>query len=416
MGFVRAPRLPLSESDYRMKCHKIDAVVKLTERCNINCTYCYMFNKDSRLFESKPKQMSAATAREVAVFLAQGAVDTQASIVRIVLHGGEPMMMRPADFDRICQIFIDVIAPVARVQFTIQTNATLVDERWIALIEKYCIGVGISLDGDRAVNDSRRIDHRGRGTYDRSVAGCRKLFEAHAAGRIARPAVLCVIDPEQDGAATFLHLVQEIGFKWLDFMLPIDTRDTLTPDVARGVGVYLRDVFTAWQALGDREVSIRFFDGFYTFMTGYDRASGRALEQNDGTLILTVASDGTYGPDDTLRIVSDDYFVHDCRDLPLRDYLRMPAIAEIQRANATPAAECQECAWAAFCVGGSMHGRVVNRYSRANGYAGRSGLCEGLMSIYVLLARHMIERGYPADAMYDRLDRAAARLQEAVAA
>lgn len=38
------------------------------------------------------------------------------------------------------------------------------------------------------------------------------------------------------------------------------------------------------------------------------------------------------------------------------------------------------------------------------------------MEIYAKMARKMIEAGYPREAMYDRLDRSAQRLVEAVAA
>jgi uncharacterized protein len=398
-----------------MKFDKIDAVLKVTERCNINCTYCYMFNKESELFRAKPKQMSLETAAAVARFLRQGAIDAEASVVRLILHGGEPMMMRPDQFDRMCQLFVDEIQGAADVQFSMQTNATLVSDEWVDLIGKYGMGLGISLDGDRRVNDTHRVDHQGRGTYDRSIRGARRLFEASRAGRVQSPAVLCVINPDEHGGDTLRHLVEDIGFKWIDFLLPIDTRDTLAADTGTRVGAYLAQVFEAWNAMGDRSVSIRFFDQFYTFMTGIDRPSNRAVGQSRGTQILTVASDGTYGPDDTLRIVSDDYFSFDCRETPLAAYLRDPRIAAIERANSQAPAECDSCAWSAYCLGGSTNGRVVNRYSPATGFESKSGLCEGLQDIYGRLARQLVGLGYPPDAMYQRLDRRVPA-REAVAA
>lgn len=388
-----------------MKFDKIDAVLKVTERCNINCTYCYMFNKESELFRAKPKQMPLETVAAVARFLRQGALDSEASVVRLILHGGEPMMMRPDQFDRMCQLFVDEISGAAQVQFSMQTNATLVSEAWVALIEKYSIGIGISLDGDRRVNDTRRVDHQGRGTYDRSIRGARRLFAASEEGRIRAPAVLCVINPDEHGGETLRHLVREIGFKWIDFLLPIDTRETLPSDAGARVGTYLGQVFDAWNEMGDKSVSIRFFDQFYTFMTGVDRPTKRPAARSRGTQIITVASDGTYGPDDTLRIVSDDYFSFDCRETPLADYLTHPAILEIERANRQAPSACDGCAWSAYCLGGSTNGRVVNRYSPATGFDAKSGLCEGLRDIYTRLARQMIGLGYPPELMYQRLDR-----------
>jgi len=403
-----------------MELHKIEAVLKVTERCNINCTYCYMFNKESSLYQEKPKQISADTAESVARFLATSARETGASVVRVIFHGGEPMMLRVQEFDAICAMLNTHISPFARTEFSIQTNAMLVTDEWIELFSKYGINVGVSLDGDKATNDKFRIDHRGRGTYDRVMVGVKRLFDAAKQGRIAPPAVLCVIDPSHDGAKTFRHFASEIGFKWMDFLLPIDTLDALSPAVADKVGKYLIDVFDAWNELGDRSISIRFFDQFYSFMTGQDRMSGMTAAKTGATgktdatgktapakggrnVIITIASDGTYGPDDTLRIVSDDLYAFDTKTDKLTSYLSHPSISAIDAANMTVPDECHDCSWARYCVGGARNGRIVNRYSKENGFVNRSGLCAGLDEIYKILARHLIGIGYPSDLMYRRL-------------
>lgn len=312
-------------------------------------------------------------------------------------------MMRVAEFDALCAKLKAHIDPVARVQFSIQTNAMLVNEEWIELFSKYNINVGVSLDGDKATNDKFRIDHVGRGTYDRVMVGVNKLFAAAEAGKIPRPAVLCVIDPSHDGAKTFRHFTNKIGFKWIDFLLPIDTNDSLQPAMAKEIGKYLVDVFNAWNELGDKEVSIRFFDQFYSFMTGRNRLTG-APGVSERNAIITIASDGTYGPDDTLRIVSDEMYSFDTRTDKLTTYLDDARIAEVNVANTTIPAECTTCSWARYCVGGSKNGRVVNRFSKTSGFAKKSGLCDGLNDIYSVLARHLVSIGYPPDKMFERLN------------
>lgn len=394
-----------------MRFDKIDAVLKITERCNINCTYCYMFNKESKLYESKPKQMSHETMAAVAKFLADSAIAVDASVVHVIFHGGEPTMMNLANFEAHCKTLLDVVGAKAKLIFSLQTNAMLISESWIRLLEKYRIVVGVSLDGNRETNDLHRIDHTGRGTYDRSMKGVKLLIDAHRAGRISPVGVLCVIDPAKDGGSTFRHFAEEIGFQWLDFLLPIDTRDTISLDAGLGVGRYLSEVYNAWNELGDKRVSIRFFDQFYNFMTGIDRTTGVANKQSAGTLILTFASDGTYGPDDTLRIVSDDYFKFDCRKTKLTDYLQHALIENVQKANMTLPSGCKDCAWAAYCVGGATNGRLVNRYSALQEYDEKSILCDGLTHIYSVLALGLLEIGYPRQTMFERLDCAVGRLQ-----
>jgi len=302
--------------------------------------------------------MSLDTAREVAKFLSASATTTGASIVRIIFHGGEPMMVNPKTFSSICDVLVEEIRPFAAVSFSIQTNAMLVNEAWIRVFETYKVSVGISLDGGKALNDLRRVDHQDGGTYERAIKGSDQLFLAHERGRIPKPGVLCVIDPQQDGGAVFSDLV-EAGFTSLDFLLPIDTHDTSPPDDCDAVGKYLEAVFRAWNERGEKSIYIRIFDLFYAHLTGFDRQSRAYLKSSNGTLILTIDSDGSYGPDDTLRVISDDYYSFDTRSDSIETYLNHPLIAELTRASLSPPEGCRECPWAGYCIGGSANGRVV---------------------------------------------------------
>jgi len=386
-----------------MKFDKIDAVVKITERCNINCTYCYMYNKGSELSFSKPKQLSIETAKEVAIFLKQSALEVGAKVVRLVIHGGEPLMMKPEKFSQICDVFIDNMKDSVEVQFTIQTNAMLVNEAWIAVFEKYRFGVGVSLDGNKKANDKFRIDHKGRGTYDKVMLGVDVLFKAAKEGRIHKPALLIVVDPNHDGREIFDHFVDKIGFEWMDFLLPIDTHESYIDGNAEKVGHYLADVFHAWQEKNDPKINIRLFDQFFTFATGYDRESMTPVESSNGTLVLTMSSDGTYGPDDTLRIVDESYFDHHVSTTSITQFLSDKKLNPIFTASLAAPEVCSGCEWKSVCVGGSNNGRVVNRYSKENDYQNKSVLCEGLYDIYNIMSNKMIENGYPEKELYRRM-------------
>ena len=386
---------------------KIDAVIKVTERCNINCTYCYMFNKGSDLFESKPKKLSTGKCIEIADFLRDGAIAVEAKVVRIIFHGGEPLMVTPQIFDAYCDIFLRRISDVAEVKFNVQTNAMLVTDAWIAVFEKYGISVGISLDGNKQVNDTHRIDHKGRGTYLRSIAGAKRLFNASLAGRLPRPAVLCVINTDENGGSVFNHFVGEIGFKWIDFLLPIETRDSFTDDEAADVGRFLKEAFDAWVEYGDKDINVRFFDNFYTFMTGFDRSSGAEITESPGTLILTISTDGTYGPDDTLRVIGDYFFEFNISNTPIGAYLKSETVEGYLYANRMASDDCADCIWVGYCVSGSANGRAVNRYAQSTGFSRKSAVCRGLNDVYSHLASQLVNGGYPRTAMYERLDNVA---------
>ena len=54
---------PSSTDRVLRKCRLL--VVKSTERCNLNCSYCYMYNGGDQSYLSRPPVMSMQTARKM---------------------------------------------------------------------------------------------------------------------------------------------------------------------------------------------------------------------------------------------------------------------------------------------------------------------------------------------------------------
>src|SRR5207237_6085694 len=96
----------------------IEVVLKVTERCNINCDYCYMFNMGNDDYKRLPKRIALSTVHSLANFL-RGAVTTnRVGLVKIILHGGEPMMMPKAQLRKLCEVLVSAFAGTeTRVQF-----------------------------------------------------------------------------------------------------------------------------------------------------------------------------------------------------------------------------------------------------------------------------------------------------------
>ncbi|WDM67685.1 hypothetical protein K6978_19950 [Xanthomonas cucurbitae] len=74
---------------------QVDTVLlKVASRCNIDCTYCYVYNMGDEGWRGMPALMSDATVDALCQRLSELAL-AQARKFAIVLHGGEPMMMGP---------------------------------------------------------------------------------------------------------------------------------------------------------------------------------------------------------------------------------------------------------------------------------------------------------------------------------
>jgi uncharacterized protein len=138
-----------------------------TERCNLNCTYCYIPEKMRR----RGPHMSRERLLEALGILKKYFRTTvpKGSLPQIVFHGAEPMLTREAVFAGIAQYADDF-------RFGIQTNATLLDEAAIGFLRAHGVSIGISLDAaSAAIADRTRTTWDGQGVYGQVVDAMNRL-------------------------------------------------------------------------------------------------------------------------------------------------------------------------------------------------------------------------------------------------
>ncbi len=163
-----------------------------TERCNLNCTYCYL-----------PEQMRRHGVRmsEDRIFDALSTLldffrRTLPNGVRpqVIFHGAEPMLERNAIFAAIDRFADEIV-------FGVQTNGTLLDSEAIEFLTSRRISLGLSLDGPFSeVTDRTRRTHSGHGIHEQVV----KVLEALRGYR--NHAVICTLTTEN-----LAHLGELVG-------------------------------------------------------------------------------------------------------------------------------------------------------------------------------------------------------------
>jgi uncharacterized protein len=142
-------------------------VIQPTPFCNIDCRYCYLPDRSNNAVIAEETLINLFTQ----VF-ASGWADDGLSAV---WHAGEPMVL-PVAFYRRAFALIEQLRPASvEVRHSFQTNATLLDDAWVEFIAETGINVGISIDGPRELHDRNRVTRSGRGTFDRTIAGLRRL-------------------------------------------------------------------------------------------------------------------------------------------------------------------------------------------------------------------------------------------------
>lgn len=123
-----------------------------TEKCNLNCAYCYI----PAAMRRNGRHMSAAQLLRALAALRTHFASCLPPRTRpqIVFHGAEPMLNREAIFGGI-EKFGDSF------RFGVQTNGTLLDDTAVDFLTTRGVGIGLSLDGHEP-----RVANRTRQTWD----------------------------------------------------------------------------------------------------------------------------------------------------------------------------------------------------------------------------------------------------------
>jgi uncharacterized protein len=375
-------------------------IIKTVERCNINCSYCYFFNSADDSFKFHPPYIKKNTIQDIVAFLEKAVTDMGLTMITIGFNGGEPLMQKKIEFDYAATYIREKLSPlIENLVFTIQTNGMLVDEAWMELFVKHQFYVGVSIDGPREYHDQHRVDHFNRGTYDRvkeRIMFVKQHKNLHKLGGGGIGA-LSVVNIEMSAKLAYEHLVHELGFKKLDFLLP-DWNYKSKPSFKEGAlkyGQFMIEIFDIWTKNDDPDVEVRFCKSALTnFMGGNTLTYGIGKQNSDVLPIISISSNGDISTTDELKDTSPKMFSGyngaNVKTISYQELLQTPQIAEIQKATTKTPDGCIECRWKNVCAGGG----IAHRYSVEKGFNNPSIYCEGLKNFYSHVANFMIKNGY----------------------
>ena len=139
--------------------------------CNLDCHYCYYLDKAVQYGGRQAVMSDELLELYVKQYICANEVDT----VQFCWHGGEPLLLG-VDFYRRAMEFQRKYADGKRIENTLQTNGTLVDEAWCDLFASNNFLVGVSLDGPEDIHDAFRLTKGGKPTFARVMETVR-MFE-----------------------------------------------------------------------------------------------------------------------------------------------------------------------------------------------------------------------------------------------
>lgn len=351
-----------------------ELILKVCQRCNLNCTYCYMYNHVDKSYLLKPVFLSDAIMESVAARIASYCAVRPGHKIAVILHGGEPTLMRPQQMEALLTILLGRAGPYIE-SLGMQSNGTLVDDEWIALLRRFNIRVGVSIDGPQLVHDKFRIDHQGRGSYRQAIEGMLKLQDADLL-----QAVLCVIQPGEDGLAVYEHFLAQ-GIRRMNFLLPDISRDSKPLYYPQGnlmpVARYLIPIFDRWIQADDPDVHVILFENVIrTLLSGLPNARCFGSAHN---CYIVVDTDGSILVDDVLKVCDAQFgqLGVNVTQTNFDDLDPESLLCQVLNGEIVMAEKCRVCPHGLACRGGSL----AHRFSRARGFDNESAWCDDITKI-----------------------------------
>ena len=335
-----------------------------TERCNLNCAYCYL-PRDMRKsgLDMTPEDLCRALEVLKNYFSSIHGKDVRP---QVVFHGSEPLLVKNAVYQGIERFADDF-------KFGIQTNATLLDEDAIDFFTGHDVGIGISLDAHtKNIADRTRKNWRGEGQFGKVAEVLKRLADY--------PGFNVISTVTTDNVRSLTRIVEYFHRHGVKAAMLNPVRCTLVggrrlkPDNSQLAGQFLKALdrcYELWEETG-RKLLI---SNFANVLMGIVAPTGRKLMCDispcgGGRCFFAVSAKGEVFPcsefigmaefcggnlfeEDLADILSTDQFtevtgrkvedIEPCANCAIRHFCGAPCPAEIHSCEGRLAAPSQYC-------------------------------------------------------------------------
>src|ERR1044072_5199477 len=363
-------------------------VLKIASRCNLNCTYCYMYNVGDDTYKKQPKVMSREVVNETLKKVRQHCVTHALAEFDFVFHGGEPLLAGREFFEYFIHSADDILGPGISYSISVQTNGTLINEDWSRFFSENGILAGVSIDGPETVHDSHRKYHSGRGSFQDVINGLRVLQEHNPAS------VITVVDPYSDPAALYM-LLKRWGIERLNTIIPYANYDfpplQITGYVEQGLTLFadwLIRLFDIWIKDRKPKPSIMLFDQIISLVLGNEDAGNDVLGRTRNEL-LVIESNGSIEPAGSLKICGNGFTKQGVSILNngIDDAMTRELVEMYYNSHQHLSPKCSRCMIKDVCGGGLF----ASRYRSLSGFLTPSVYCLDWMKLITNIQNAVID-------------------------
>lgn len=299
-------------------------------------------------------------------------------IIRFSWHGGEPTILGVEYFRKIVDLQHRHRPAGRTIANGIQTNGTLLDDRWGRFLAAESFAVGLSLDGPRGIHDRHRLRRDGRSAFKETRRGL-EVLKRHGLPYD----VLCVVGAHNVRfPAEVYGFFKEIGAAYVSFLPLVAPRPGAPGGVspesvpADAWGDFLCAVFDEWLAGDIGRTKVQIIEEAARTAFGLDH-SLCIFRPVCGDIPVLERNGDLYACD---HFVDEAHRLGNIRETPLARLLESPALRGFGRAKLEGLPHvCRECEVREMCNGECPK----NRFTRApDGEPGLNYLCPGYKKFF----------------------------------
>lgn len=355
----------------------------VSEDCNLACDYCYYSTCGG-----KPGKIRRIDSALLEKFIKEYMPLTR-GVASFAWQGGEPLLAGLDFFEQVVALQAKYAPPSTVISNALQTNGTLINDRWAAFFKRYRFLIGVSLDGPKEIHDARRVDASGQGSFDRVMKGISHLRRHGVDFNI-----LTVIHKGNVGKARELfRFYEQEQFGYVQFIPCMSFQSQkvdqpglyeITPEE---YGDFLCEAFDCWYNDGNPVISERFFDNMLSVYVR--REAELCVRRKTCPKTLILEQNGDAFPCDFY--IHPDWKIGNVGTDSLTDILNHPLYDRFLSMKPRLPEPCKTCPWLELCHGGCPRNR---RWTDGLQQSDPDYFCESYRQVYAYAHERMTELAY----------------------
>lgn len=323
-------------------------IVKLTNKCNMKCPYCYHMNYTENTFRNNDTM-----SKNIVEIVIKKLLSNNYHSAHFTWHGGEPLLLGLDMFEFIVACQKRNNTKGLKIFNRVQTNGILLNEEFIDFFKKNDFHIGISIDGPGPVHSKNR---------NCTLAQFQKTVSAikEAEKQKARMGVLTVIGKHNVNKPNEIYnffcdnSIHNVSF------LPcivtknnkIDEEKSIEP---QGYGRFLCSFFDVWRNGSIIDMRIKNFDEIFRYKLKMQPLA--CINNNLCDEFLTITPEGQIFLCDNFSPGADSFVGSIYEDFA--DFYKKENIKTlVKNMNVLPS-KCQKCTLLDFCNSGCKYYRYI---------------------------------------------------------